>query len=176
MTKKEGSRILDGSGAPYRGGDAKNILVVPDLAAIDLTEITRKELDLTYLEPGYARHDYYRGNDGQVIPGRAMSFEWTLWQPEIAPCASIESESVRKHFRDLGFKGHWGAFTQWRRIYGLEGDHASIPDDDGCWRSPYGSLFAPLSIFGGNYRGFGLGGIRLHWDSHWTFVAFRKLP
>jgi hypothetical protein len=164
-------------GHPFRGTSItdRNIIVVPDLAAVDLTALAKSELNLTYLDPDYEQWNYYRGNDGKEISGRGKRFEVLIWKPELASGAYINSEPVRKHFRDLGFYGHAGAFTQWRRTCGLEGYHVSIPEDNGCWRDSDGRLYAPYSYFDDGRRELGHDWVGRKWNGYWSFVAFREL-
>jgi hypothetical protein len=118
-------------------------VVVPDLAAVDLTALVENELDLTYLDSDYRWWDYYRGNDGAAINGRGRKYEVLIWKPELKPDEIISSEAVRNHFKELRAFGHTGAFTQWRRVCGFNGYHASIPEDDGCFRLEDGDLSVP---------------------------------
>ena len=161
-------------GTPYRGGTPSNgnIILVPDLAAVDFTALVKRELRLTYLDPDYERWDFYRGLDGKKIPGRGKRFEPLLWTPG----RQVSSEEVRSYFCERGMIGHVGAFTEWRRTCGLQGWHASIPDDNGCWRSPDGSLYAPYSDFDGGHRRLDQDRLADDWDDYFSFVGFRELP
>jgi hypothetical protein len=158
-----------------RFSNAPNIIVVPDLAAVELTALVKRELNLTFLDGEYARWDYYTAHDGTPISGRGKRFEVLVWKPELRSDQAISSEAVRKHFRDLGYFGHAGAFTQWRRTCGLEGYYASIPEDSACWRSSDGRLCAPYSIFLGGPRKLSRSWIRDDWGVRWSFVAFREV-
>ncbi len=158
-----------------RFSTAPNIIVVPDLAAVDLTALVQRELNLTYLDPDYANWDYYQGVDKSVIRGRGLKFEVLTWKPDLKPNEAISSEEVRAHFRELNAFGHVGAFTQWRRTCGLEGFHVSIPEDNACWRTSRGRLCAPCSIFGGGRRELGRSWLGDDWDGDWSFVAFREI-
>lgn len=153
------------------------ILVVPDLAAVDLTALVKKNLRLQHVDPLYESWNYDEGLDGSLIPGRGESFEYLCWEPPSLRETPISPEAVRKHFRDLGFYGHVGAFTWWRCISVLRGRHASIPEDSGCWRSGKGPLCFPHSYFDIGYRTLNNGASTQDpLGGDWTFVGFRKLP
>lgn len=121
----------------------RGIITVPDLAAIDLTELTNDDLTLTYLGPEYEGWNYYRRHDGTEISGRGKRFEFMMSEPGL----ETSSKEARKCFRNLGFCGHTGAFTQWCRVYKLDGNYASIPEDDDCLRKSDGRLYVPSARF-----------------------------
>ncbi len=152
-----------------------NIVIVPDMLAIDLIAATKRELNLTYLDSEYAAWDYYRGVDGTVINGRGKKFEVMVWKPELKPGERITSEAVRSHLRELGFHGHTGAFTAWRKTCALSGYHASIPEDNSCWRHSDGRLCVPSSDFDGGLRGLYRDWLGNDWSGRCSFVAFREI-
>ena len=149
----------------------ERFIFVPDVEATELTAIAKQELDLTYINSDYELWDYYQGNDGKPISGRGKVFEVMMWKPG----REVSTEEVRRHFEAEGFTGHAGAFTQWRRVCGLQGFHASIPDDNGCWRRSDGALCAPYSYFSDGYRKLDHRWVNGRWDLSWSFVAFREL-
>jgi len=171
---------------PYRGSSpgqstaadvtSSSIVVVPDMAAVDLTALVEKELDLTHLDSDYRRWDYYRGNDGAEISGRGRKYEVLIWKPELAPDETISSKIVSDHFKELKAFGHAGAFTQWRRVCGLDGYHATILEDNACCRNAGGNLCVPYSNFGDGLRGLSQDWIGGVWSDGWSFVGFRELP
>jgi len=172
--KQELARVL--KPVVERYSTAPNIVLVPDLAAVDLTALAKKDLNPTYLDPDYARCDYYRGVDGQVIKGRGLKFEAMIYKPELGPNDVIGSEAIRAYFRERGFTGHAGAFTQWcRQNPGLTGYHASILEDNACWRSSRGDLCVPSSFFGGGHRKLDQDWTDRAWNDYWSFVAFREV-
>ena len=147
-------------------------IFVPDVEATELTAIAKQELDLTYITPDSEPWDYYQGNDGKPISGRGKVFEVMTWKPG----RDVSSDEVREHFEKEGFYGHAGAFTQWRRTCGLSGYHASIPDNNGCWRRSDGRLHAPCSYFGSGERSLNQGWVDYPWrGGFWSFVAFREV-
>ncbi len=153
------------------------ILVVPDLAAVDLTALVKKNLRLQHVDPSYESWNYDEGLDGAPIPGRGRPFNYLCWTPEFVPETPISPETVRKHFYDLGFRGHVAAFTWWRSISGLGGRYASIPEDNGCWRSGKGPLCFPHAYFGIGYRTLSNGtSMESSLSGDWTFVGFQELP
>lgn len=153
-----------------------NIVVVPDLSAVELTALTKRDLNLTYLDTDYAKWDYYRDLDGNPIHGRCLKFEALVWKPELDPNSIISSEQARAYLRERGFYGHVGAFTQWRgQNPDLMGYHASIPEDAACWRRADGHLCAPYSYFDGGYRELGQDWVGSDWDDDWSFVGFREV-
>ena len=152
-----------------------DIVVVPDLAAVDLTALVKRELDLTYIDPDYEQWDYYQGVDKSEIRGCGQKFEALVWKPDLKPDEKISFEAVRAHFRELDAIGHVGAFTQWLRTCGLEGYHASIPEDNACWPDSRGRLHAPCSIFVGGNRWLYHRWIGCGWDGYWSFVGFKIL-
>ncbi len=153
-----------------------NIVVVPDMAAVDLTALVEKELKLTYLDSDYRQWNYYIGVDKTVISGRGKRFESLIWKPELKPNETISSGVVCKHFKGLGgFYGHAGAFTEWRRVCGLNGYHTTILDDNSCVRFAGGRLCVPYSDFRGADRKLCLGRLGGGWSGGWSFVAFREV-
>ncbi len=160
--------------AAHRHDGPSGIIVVPDMAAVDLTALTKKELGLTYyLDHGYAHWDYYLGNDGASVSGRGKRFQWELWSPRQR---AVSSNRVQKHFAAKGLRGHVGAFMQWCRAYRVEGYYASIPEDNGCLRAPDGRLHAPCFCLGDHFRRFGQRSVRVGWAGYWSFVGFREVP
>lgn len=162
-----------------------SIVVVPDMAAVDLTALVEKELDLTHLGSDYRRWDYYRGLDGSEILGRGRKYEVLIWKPDLKPNETIPYEVVRGHFKDLGgFYGHAAAFTQWRRVCGLNGYHATILDALTCLDAG-GDLYVPYSGFDDGLRWLGhrwLGSawvdrdwVDRDWHAYWSFVGFREI-
>ena len=134
---------------------APSIVVVPDLSAIDLTALAKRDLDLTYIDPDYAQWDYYTGVDGSVIKGRGLTFEaLVVPKTDIKPSdKNASSEEIHAYFHGRGFAGHAGAFTQWRRQNpGLSGYHATVLEENACWRYDGGDLCVPSSSFGRDYR------------------------
>ena len=183
---KDGAQCLLGKGGGFKAELARalgpivqrfstpNIVVVPDISAVELTAATKRDLKLTCLDGDYANWDFYKSFDGQPIEGRGQRFEALVWKPEIGPDDVIASEQIRAYFRERGFTGHTGAFTQWRRQNpGLMGYHASIPVDRGCWRDSDGYLGVPYSDFGDGYRRLRQYWFDDDWDDDWSFVAFR---
>lgn len=162
-------------GHPFRGtpiGDARDVIEVPDIDAVDLTALTKSHCDLTYLDGDYAKWDLHRGVDGTPISGRGKRFELLTWRPK----RDVNSDQVRAYFKERGFSGHTGAFTAWVKERKPEGYHASIPDDNGCWRGSGGCLYVPCSYFDGGNRRLDRSCPDSDWDSHWVFVAFRESP
>jgi hypothetical protein len=160
--------------------DLQHIVIVPDIFAVELTALTKRgvrvgdgELPLTNLDSDYERWDFYRGVDGSVISGRGQCFETLVWKPKFKDDETISSEAVRVHFRELGFYGHAGAFTEWRRTCGLTGWHISIPENNGCWRHPRGGLYVPYSVFVSRDRELNQDWFGHAWDERWSFVGFR---
>ncbi len=161
-------------GHPFRGtpiGNPQNVIEVPDIDAVDLTALTKSHCDLTYLDSDYAKWDFYRGVDGKPISGRGKRFEFLTWEPK----RDVKSDEVRAYFKERGFYGHTGAFTAFVKERKPAGYHASIPDDNGCWRGSDGRLCVPSSYFVGVYRGLDQFWLDLGWGSDWVFVAFREL-
>ncbi len=162
-------------GHPFRGTpmtDARNIIEVPDLDATDLTALTEKHCDLTFLDSDYRRWDFWKGClDGKPINGRGKRFEFMTWEPK----REVSSKEVREYFQTRGFSGNAGAFTAWVKERKPQGYYASIPDDNGCWRRSGGDLYAPSSYFGGDRRGLDRAWVGYPWDGDWSFVAFREL-
>jgi hypothetical protein len=189
LTKDDAQRLL-GKGGEFKSrlhkllspliqefSVAPNIVIVPDLAAVDLTALTKRDLKLTYTDGDYERWNYYTDLKGQPIAGRGLTFEASIWKPELKPDETIGSDVVRAYFRDHGgFYGHTGAFTQWRRQNpSLQGHHASILEDNVCWRRSRGRLYVPGSDFDGGDRRLNRYWIDGDWPVHWSFVAFREV-
>jgi hypothetical protein len=161
-------------GHPFRGtpiGDARNVIEVPDIDAMDLTALTKSHCGLAYLDRDYAKWDFHRGIDGNPISGRGKRFEVMTWEPK----RNVKSDEVRAYFKDRGFYGHTGAFIAFIKERKPKGCHASIPEDNGCWRSSDGRLYVPYSNFNDSDRGLGQGWLGCDWVSAWVFVAFREL-
>ncbi|MBP9747641.1 hypothetical protein KBD13_01760 [Patescibacteria group bacterium] len=162
-------------GHPFRGtpiGDARNVIEVPDLDAVDLTALTKSHCGLMYLDSDYAKWDFHRGIDGNPISGRGKRFEVMTWEPK----RHVKSDEVRAYFKERGFYGHTGAFTAFIKERKPKGCHASIPEDNGCWRSSDGRLYVPYSNFNDSDRGLIQGLLDSDWASVcWVFVAFREL-
>lgn len=154
-----------------------NSIIVQDMFAVDLTALAKRDLDLHYIDPDYERWDFYRDNKGNPISGRGKKFEVMIWRPELKSNETISSEQVRCHFRRLGFVGHAGAFTEWRRQNPtLMGHYASVLENDACWRrSSNGDLFVPYSDFGEGSRNLSQYWLINRWYGHWQFVAFREV-
>ncbi|MFA6447117.1 MAG: hypothetical protein WCW31_02555 [Patescibacteria group bacterium] len=151
-----------------------DIVVVPDLAAVDLTALVEKELKLTYLESDYKRWDYYRGVDGKEIPGRGRKYEVFFFQPKSGE--AVSSEAVRNYFKDLGgFYGHAGAFTQWCRVCGLHGYYATVLEDSDCYRDVSGGLGVPCSRFEVKHRELNMHWSAAGWRGGRSLVGFREL-
>lgn len=149
------------------------IIVVPDLAAVDLTALVKSELNLTYVDSMYESWNFWEsGFDHLPISGRGKRFEWDLWKPgrEVTP------DDVCRYFEAKGFYGHGGAFTQWRRVCGLQGHHGTVPDLRGCCHGPYKSVCVPCSYFVDNRRYLELRWVGSYWREEWSLVAFRELP
>ena len=193
LTKDDAQRLLNKGGdfkkalagpiaeAIRRFSTAPNIVIVPDISAVELTaqvkrgvKVGDKELPLTHLDSDYEKWGFYGGVDGKPISGRGKKFEAMIWKPELKSGETITSEAVREHFRKLVFYGHAGAFTAWRKTCGLSGYHASIPEDAGCWRYS-GGLYVPYSIFVGDRRELYHGWLGDGWDGRWSFVAFCEI-
>lgn len=153
-----------------------HIILVPDLPAAGLTALLKRERKLTYLDPDQEAWDFYTGLDGKPIPGRGKKFEARVWKPDLKPGQVISSDAVRDHFRQEGFTGNVGAFTQWLRQVDPAGYYASIPDDNGCWRSADRDLYAPFSFFDDGYRKLRRHWIGGGWIGDWSFVGFREIP
>ena len=153
-----------------------NIVVVPDMAALDLTALVEKELNLTYLESLYRKWDYHVGNDGTEIVGRGRRYEALIWKPELRYGEGISSIAVRRHFKKEKAYGHPGAYMQWRRTCGLSGYHASIFDDRACYETPTGVLFISFSCFLEGFSAIRLQFIGTEWSRDFSFVAFREIP
>jgi hypothetical protein len=172
--KSELVRLL--SPIVQRYSAAPNIVVVPDMGAVELTAATNRDLRLTYLDRDYAAWDFHTGLDGQPIAGRGLKFEAIIFtKKDIKPSDDdVSSEEVRAYFRERGYFGHTGAFTQWRRQNPtLMGYHASIPEDNGCWRGSDGRLCVPYSYFGEGCRELYRYWFADDWDDRGSFVAFR---
>lgn len=161
-------------GHPFRGtpiGNPQKVIEVPDIDAVDLAELTKSRCNLTFLDGDYERWDFYRGVDGNSISGRGKRFEFMTWEPK----RQVSSKEVREYFQAKGFSGHTGAFTAWVKERKPQGYHASIPDDNGCWRHSDGPLCVPGSCFDGGHRELRHGWLDVGWRSFWVFVAFREL-
>ncbi|MDO8584489.1 MAG: hypothetical protein Q7R83_04915 [bacterium] len=158
-----------------------NIVVVPHIAAVDLTALLMEERDFTCsdLDPDYAYWNYYRAIDGKPISGQGKRFEVLVWKPKLAPWATIASNSVRRHFRRFGFYGHTGAFIQWLRIRGFTGYHASILDDNNCLLDRH-NCHCSLSAYSVHHNRQIIRQIvprpHIHeWRCGWSFVGFREI-
>lgn len=149
----------------------ENIITVPDLSAVDLTALTKKNCSLTYLDSDYPSWDFYKDLDGKPISGRGKIFEVLTWKPK----KSVTSEEVRQYFCGRGFSGHSGAFTAWVGERKISGYQASIPDENSCWRDPESGLCAPFSIFYGVHRDLRFVVIDHEWGRDLSFIAFREL-
>ena len=146
-----------------------NFVLVPDLPAIKLTALVRRKLKLTYVDPEFAEWDYHTDRNGQPIQGRGLAFEALAWTPGKV----VSEDEVRSYFRDQGgFYGHSAAFMAWRRTCGLQGSHASIPEDEACWPHPDGSVL-PTSHFNHLGRELCLFGLGYNPRGEWSFVGFR---
>ncbi|MDD2785268.1 MAG: hypothetical protein PHS79_00060 [Patescibacteria group bacterium] len=152
-----------------------NIVVVPDLAAVDLTALAKREFNLSGLDNDHDRWDYYTDLKGQPIRGRGLKFKVMIYRPEIGSEESVSSEAVRVYLRECKFYGHTGAFTQWCRTCGLIGRYASIPEDDACYRDASGYLRIPYFYFGGGSRLIDQCWLDGYWDDRWSFVGFREV-
>lgn len=189
QVSKEGAQRLLGKGGEFkfelaqllaplmqRFTLAPNVVVVPDLSAVELTAVAKRDLQLTHIDSDYERWDYYTGVNGLRIEGRGKKFEVLIWKPELGPNDVIASKTVRGYFQEQGgFHGHAGAFTQWRRACGLQGYHASLLDDNACWRHPDGRLGVPSSYFVGGRRELYRFWLDYDWHANWSFVAFREV-
>ncbi|GEM_PF-3258367 len=155
----------------------QSLIVVPDLNAVDLTALVKRDRALTYLDSDVAAWDYYRGDKGQSIPGRGWQFEALVWEPQLGSSEIIPPETVRAYFRKHGYFGHTGAFIQWRHVVDLEGYHASIPDDYACWCRSTSVLYAPYSYYDEDedIRELAKYPLAYEWDDRWSFVGFRQL-
>lgn len=161
-------------GHPFRGtsiGDACNVIEVPDIDAMDLTALTKSHCGLTYLDRDYAKWDFHRGIDGNPISGRGKRFEVMTWEPK----RNVKPDEVRAYFKNRGFYGHTGAFTAFIKERKPNGYHASIPEDNGCWRYSAGGLCVPRSSLDDDNRALYQSWLDNDWDSGWVFVAFREL-
>lgn len=159
-----------------RFSTAPNIVVVPDMPAVELIALAKKDLSLTYLDSDYATWDFHISFDGKPVEGRGKRFEVMVWKPELGRDDSISAEAVREHFRKFGFHGHAAAFTQWRRQNAdVMGYHATLPKDCACWRSPGGGLYVPTSGFDAVNRWLRNVWLGDGWGDDWSFVAFREL-
>ncbi len=152
-----------------------NIVIVPHMAAVDLTALVEKKFKLKFLDPNYRRWNYYRDVDGSEIPGPGRKYEVLVWNPELEPKEFISSDAIRDHFRRLNAFGHAGAFMQWRRVCGLSGHHATILEDSDCYRDEGGNLRVLYSRFVDGDRRLDMSWFDNDWDDNWSFVAFREL-
>ena len=148
------------------------IIEVPDMAAVDLTALTKECCNVTYLDDIYAEWDFYRGMDRSVISGRGKRFEFMTWK---SGC-KVGPKEVRAYFKGHGFYGHAGAFTAWVKERKPQGFHASIPDDNECLCYCGGGLCAPFSTFGEHARELCYRWVNGLWDPCWTFVGFCEVP
>lgn len=170
VNKDDAQRLL-GKGGEFKGelarvlgplirrfSTASNIVVVPDMAAVELTAATKRDLRLTHLDGDYAAWDFYCGVNGHPIEGRGQKLE-ALIVPKTDIKPSGETVSLKYAWECLlerGYIGHVGGFTQWRRQNrGLMGYHLSIPEDNACWRHSDGDLCVPFSYFNGDSRELG---------------------
>lgn len=171
----------------------RNIIQVPDMSAVELTALAKRDLNLTCLDRDYAEWDFYHDVNGDSIPGRGKQFEVMVWRPELEAGESISSQQVRNHFSQIGFIGNTAAFTEWRRQNpSLLGFHASILEDKDCWidspledkdylvddgmRLDFGSdLNVPLSYFNESYRKLTPSPFGCKWYNYCSFVAFREV-
>lgn len=168
--------IVDASGRPLRETitilESRNIIEVPDLDATDLTALTEKHCDLTFLDGDYRRWDFWKGClDGRPISGRGKWFEFMIWEPK----RKVLPGEVREHFQTNGFFGNAGAFTAFVKERKPVGYHASIPEENGCWCDSDGNLYAPYSVFGSGPRALGRLWVGRPWGGDWSFVGFREL-
>lgn len=130
-----------------------NIVVVPDLSADELTATAKHALRLTYFHSLYEQWDYYTDLSGKPILGRGLKFETIIVLKTEIKSGIVSWTYARDHLRELGFFGHVGAFTQWRRQNPTPtGFHASIPEDRACLRDHHGNLCAPYSYINGEDR------------------------
>lgn len=125
----------------------------------------KKKCALTYIDPDFLNWNFVKDEAGKI-------YEFDIWSPK----HSVTSQNVREHFQARGFQGNTTAFITWLKEQKPNGYHASIPEDNGCWRDSDGSLFVPYSGFGVEFREFDRRWIGLDWHDHWSFVAFRELP
>lgn len=152
-----------------------NVVLVPDVSATELT--TAFAPKLTYLDPDYANWDFYTDRNGDPVPGRGKRFEVRIWKPG----RIVSSEEVREHFRQDGFEGHVGAFTQWfrRRFKSLHGrvEYATVPPESQCRRRHPNDSFihVPHSLFDGCYVQLHLILVSGSWAPDWSFVGFREV-
>lgn len=147
-----------------------NLVIVPDLLAVDLTALAAKELRLTHLDSDYGSWDYYRDLKGGVIEGRGLTLEYFVWTPG----KRVTSNEVRVHFKELRCFGHTGAFSQWlRKQTDLQGFYATIPEDSACSLGPDGNLGVPYFYSGGGYRKLLMDPLGADWGDGWSFVGFR---
>lgn len=151
--------------------DPANIILVPDLDAVAITALAKKQCKLNYLDGDYEKWDHLTGLDNKPISGRGKKFEVLTWQPG----RNVSSDQVRKYFEDNGFSGHTAAFTAWVAQHSPEGYHASIPEDNACSRDSGDDLCAPFSYFGDGGRKLDRRWVGGDWDDRWCFVAFREL-
>ena len=161
-------------GHPFRGTmmmPTRNIILVHDLPANELIALAKTRCNLTYIDPDYEKWDMFQGLDGKVISGRSKTFKSLVWKPG----REVSSNEVREYFKAKGFAGHAAAFTAWVMENKPAGYHASIPDDNGCWRDSGRLLYAPDSIFGDGSRRLDHDWVAHGWVDSWCFVGFREL-
>lgn len=167
------------SGEPSFQNDA-NIVIVPDVAAVDLTASVQR---YCCSEPNadFAGWDYYRGLDGQHIPGRGLRFE-SLVVPMKMIAPSLECvtyDEARAYFCDRGylFDGNAGAFTQWLRQQPQpKGEYVAILPDNACWFDlESGRLCTALSFSQLIGKSLQLLSIQESWFASSTFVGFRLI-
>lgn len=155
-----------------------NIVVVPDMSAVDLTALIEKDLKITHLGSDYKQWDYFHDADGLEIFGRGRKYEVLVWTPEWKANHFISSAIVRGKFKEFGdFYGHAGAFVCYSRVTECRHSLVTILDEKCCCRIANGDLCVP------HYSGFferGGGELSLEplgtgWGGGWCFVGFREL-
>lgn len=151
--------------------DPANIILVPDLDAVTITALAKRQCKLNYLDRDYEKWDYLISLDKKPISGRGRRFEVLTWKPNW----SVSSDEVRKYFQKKGSSGHTAAFTAWVAQHSPEGYHASIPEDSGhASRSPPNGGRAS-DRDRRSRKTARRGRRRSRASRRWCFVAFREL-
>jgi hypothetical protein len=140
---------------------AETVTVTADTASA-LVHAVNEAVDLTHLNPDYAKYAFLQGECGKT-------YEVLTWKPG----KSVSSDAEREHFSTLGFRGNTAAFLEWNRKDHGDGWFVSIPEDDRCFRATY--LYAPYFRRHGAIRGLHLRVLAGDWGSVYVFVAFREV-
>lgn len=139
-------------------------ITVPDLPAEALLAVVKEQASLTFLHPDYQIYAFIQDERGKT-------FEVATWEPG----QSVSSETVREHFRTLGFTGNAAAFISWvAKNHPERGWYLTIPEDECCFSKKNG-LFFPAFGRGGLNCDLNLFSPEYGWHDGYCFVAFREI-